>query len=287
MQRHAEASRDLDGTRVQHARAMRGQFQHRVVVDTRDLHGLRHDARIGRVDAIHIGVDLAPLRIQGRCQRHRGRVGAAAAQGRHLTLGAHPLEPGHDDDPSRGQRGADAVAAHVEDLRIGVTAIGDDAALRAGERNGRAPPRLQGDGQQRHRDALAGSEQHVQFAGRGFGSDAAREREEVIGGVAHGRDDYDHRVTGDLGRHDTVRHRLDALGAGDRSASVFLYQRLHGPILRGNRRAPQALWRGQGAGPHRSRCSQRGPGGLRAHAEDLGGDSVPRQDCGRAPPGHR
>ena len=45
-----------------------------------ELAGLRHDARVGRVDAVDIGIDVAAIGIQRRGQRDRRGIRPAAAQ---------------------------------------------------------------------------------------------------------------------------------------------------------------------------------------------------------------
>ena len=76
--------------------------------------------------------------------------------------------------------------------------VGDDAALAAGEADRRHAQLVQRHRQQRHRDPLAAGEQHVQLAARGIGRHLLGQREQLVGGVAHGRDHH---------------HQLVALGA--------------------------------------------------------------------------
>ena len=59
MQRHVELLGELDAARVHDAGADAGQLQHLVVADGVDLAGLGHDARVGGVDAVDVGVDFA------------------------------------------------------------------------------------------------------------------------------------------------------------------------------------------------------------------------------------
>ena len=51
-----------------------------------------------------------------------------------------------------------------DDARVDMAIVGDDARLAAGEADGRAAQLADGDREQRHRDALAGREEHVQLA---------------------------------------------------------------------------------------------------------------------------
>ena len=54
-----------------------------------------------------------------------------------------------------------------------------------------------GHGQQRHGDALAGGQQHVHLAGRRVGRDPPGQRDQVVGGVAHGGDDHHDVIPGE------------------------------------------------------------------------------------------
>ena len=51
----------LDGPDLHHLGALVGHLQHLLVGDDGELAGLGHHARIGRVDALHVGVDLVPV----------------------------------------------------------------------------------------------------------------------------------------------------------------------------------------------------------------------------------
>ena len=94
-----------------------------------------------------------------------------------------------------------APSASAEEIRPGVTSmirrravhvVGDDAGLRAGE--GARLHAQGGDrhGEQRHRDALTGGQQHVKLApGRRRGH-LVRQVEQLVRGVAHrGHDHHD------------------------------------------------------------------------------------------------
>ena len=105
--------------------------------------------------------------------------------------------------------------------------VGDDAALRSGEAHGRDIPLLEGHGEKRHGDPLAGGEQHVELASRRASGHLAREREQFVCGVAHGGDHDDDVVTGGLCRGDAFGDDADFLGVGDRRAAEFLDDESH------------------------------------------------------------
>ena len=56
------------------------------------------DARVGRVHALDVGVDLAHVGAERGRERDRGRVGAAAAERRDVVVGGDALEAGDDHD---------------------------------------------------------------------------------------------------------------------------------------------------------------------------------------------
>ena len=66
---------------VQHLGAQARQLEHLVKGDLGQLAGVAHLAGVGGVDAFHIGVDLAPVGVQGGRDGHRAGVRAAAPQG--------------------------------------------------------------------------------------------------------------------------------------------------------------------------------------------------------------
>ena len=126
---------ELDRAQHQHLGAGRGQLEHLLVRDGVELAGLRDEARVGREDALDVGVDLARVRFERGRERDRGRVRAAAAERRHLLRGRDALEAGDEHDRALGERFVDPPRADLEHLRARVVGVGDDARLRAGERD--------------------------------------------------------------------------------------------------------------------------------------------------------
>jgi hypothetical protein len=103
------------------------------------------------------------------------------------------LKPGHDDDSALPQFFFKTGRLHFDDACLRVALICDDSALTAGEADRGNFELLQSHRQQRHRDALAASEQHVQFATWRISRDLSRQLEQLIGGVSH-RTHYDHHL---------------------------------------------------------------------------------------------
>ena len=88
----------------------------------------------------------------------------------------------------------DAVAADLGDLGLAVDVVGDDAHLRAGERDRVVPLGVDRHREQRDGDLLAGGQQHVHLAVGGLGGDLPGELDELVGHVPHRRDDRDDAV---------------------------------------------------------------------------------------------
>ena len=130
--RHAVLLGELDRPRVHHPRAQAGQLEHLVVADAVDLAGLGDDPRVGGVDAVDVGVDLAGVGAQHGGQGHGRRVGAAAAQRRDVVVLVDALEAGDDHDLALAQRLGHPLGRDVPDAGLGVEAVG---------RPGRSGPR--------------------------------------------------------------------------------------------------------------------------------------------------
>ena len=98
------------------------------------------------------------------------------------------------------------------------------------------PVAVDGDGQQRHRDALSRRQQEVQVAGDRDRRDLVGHRQQLVGGVAH-RADHDHDVVAALtGLHDAAGHRHDPFRVRDRGSAVFLHDDAHVPSVRARTR---------------------------------------------------
>ena len=130
-----------------------------------------------------------------------------------------PWKPGDDHDLARGELRADAARVDAGDPRLAVAAVGGDAGLRPGQADRRHAERVEGHRDERRALVLAGGQQDVELAGVGLVGDRRRERQQLVGGVAHrGHDDDELRPARALA-HDPPRDPLDALGARDGRAA--------------------------------------------------------------------
>ena len=170
-------------------------------------------------------------RRRRRCRSRRPRAPSAAASATAVVSepprpsvvtfarGRDSLEARDQHDVALVERRADAVGAHVEDARLRVRGVGDDAGLRARERDRLAAEVVDRHRAERARDALAGREQHVHLARLRLGRDLARHLHELVGGRAARRQHGDDAVALLLRAHDPPRRAYDLLGVGDGRAA--------------------------------------------------------------------
>ena len=126
----------LDRAQLQHPRTRGRHLEHLVERDHRQLARVGDEAGIGAEDPGDIGVDLADVGAERGGNRYRGRVRSPTAERGHVPAVARdPLKAGDEHDPVVVERGPDAVGANVEDARLRVRGVGDDAGLRTGERD--------------------------------------------------------------------------------------------------------------------------------------------------------
>ena len=86
---------------------------------------------------------------------------------------------------------------------------------------------LDGHRHERHRDAFAGGQQHVELAPVGVLGHVVREPQQIVGRLAHGRHHDDDVVATAAGPGDVIGHGSDAIGVGHRGAAEFLHEK-HG-----------------------------------------------------------
>ncbi len=184
-----------------------------------------------RTSVIH----LAPVGLEAGGERDGSGVRAATPEGRDLgrmdvarrragverreRRDAHALEAGDDHDLARGQLGADPARVDARDPGPAVAAIGRDAGLGPREADRGHAQRLERHRHQGRALVLAGGQQHVQLPGIGVIGDRRRERQQLVGRVAHGgHDDHQLGAVGPLA-NDPSGHPPDPLRVGERGAA--------------------------------------------------------------------
>jgi hypothetical protein len=133
-----------------------------------------------------------------------------------------PPRPGDNDDAPAGELVLHAKRPHLDDARVHMPVGGDDPRLTAREADRVASEIADGDRQQRHRDALAGGEQHVELAPVGIGRHLLGEREQVVRGPAHRGDDHDDAVSGGARAHHARGDAPNARDVRHAGAAVLL-----------------------------------------------------------------
>ena len=186
----------FDRPRLQHLGAHAGQFQHFFIGDAMQFAGARHDARIGRVDAIHISIDVAAIRLQRRRHRHRRRIGPATAQRCHPLIRRQPLKARHHRHFASRHACQDGSRLDILDAGHTVGAAGADRQLPTQPAARLNAQRLQRDGQQAGGDLLASGHHHVIFGRIGQRRGFAAITDQPIRLARHGRDHHGHFVAG-------------------------------------------------------------------------------------------
>ena len=200
--------------------AQRSHFEHFLERDFFDPPRFRHDARVGRVDAVDIGIDVADLGIQRGGNRHGARIGPAPAERGHTLIFRDALETGDHGDLAGidGIRQAGIVKAH--DAGLAMALVGLELQLPA-----EPGARLQATLAQRQRqeaggDLLARGDDDVIFivillplelaACRTFG-----QGDQLVGLPCHGRNDHGHMLTLLCAGGHNVSHVRNAIEVSD------------------------------------------------------------------------
>ena len=216
----------LDGARV-HLRAVARQLQHLLESDFVQFRRFGDEARVGGVDSLHIGIDLASSRAQPGGDGYGGEIGRAPSERGYVHVFGDALESGDDHYFAVRQLVRDTLRRKPGDLRHAEGVGGSDARLRPAEADGGVALRAQAHRHQRARAQFAGGEQNVELAPVGVVRHLAGERDELVGGVAHGADDGDHAVPAVPSPRDARRRVLNLIRIGERTAAVLLHNQRH------------------------------------------------------------
>ena len=212
---------------MEHLGAQAGQLQHLVEGDLLQLARPLHRAGVGSIYAVHIGVDLAQIGMEGRRQGHRRGVRAAPAQGGDVPVLVDALEAGHQHDLVLVQLGLDALGLDALDAGVAVGGIGIHARLPAGEGDHLIAHSLNGHGAQGDGDLLAGGQKHIHLPLGSVGIELLGLGDQVVGGVPLGGEHHHHAVALLIGLGDDPGHVAHAVRVGDRAAAEFLYNQCH------------------------------------------------------------
>ncbi|OWK25321.1 hypothetical protein AJ87_11245 [Rhizobium yanglingense] len=121
----------LDRADLQHLGAERGHFEHFLESDLFQSTRLRHDARIGRIDAVDIGIDIAAIGFDSSRDRHRRRIRTAAAKRRYPIVRPETLEAGDDGNLTLAHALNDIGTVDFKDAGSAMRIVGADRNLPA------------------------------------------------------------------------------------------------------------------------------------------------------------
>jgi hypothetical protein len=168
------------------------------------------------------------LRRERRSHRYCRCIASATAEGRDFPSIRNTLESGDDNDLAARELVLHPERPHFDDARIDMAIVGDNARLAAGEADRIAAKLADRHGKERHGDALAGREQHVQFAPVRVGRHLLGHREEIVRRVAHRGHDNDDVVRLASRAHDALGDTFELLHVGYAAAAILLNDDGHG-----------------------------------------------------------
>lgn len=221
-----EVLTDFDRAGLHDSGAEPCHFEHLVIGDLAHFASALDDARVGGVDSVDIGEDLARVGFEGACESDGGGIGAAATESDGIAELINALEACGDDDFTLIELVNDAGGIDAEDASLGMIGGGAHTDLGAGERNGGLPKFLERHGEQSDGDLFAGGEKHIHLAGVGglirLIVDALREGDQIVGGIAHSGDDDDDLIVGMFIVEDSISDVEDFISGRDGAAAEFL-----------------------------------------------------------------
>ena len=220
---HIVHHRKLDRAHLHHLGAERRHLEHFLERDLLHAGRARHDARVGRVDAVDVGVDVAAVGLNGGRHSDRGSVRAAAPErGDAAGFLVQPLEARDDGDFLALTEALDQFrAVDVLDARGAVRMRGEDRQLPALPRACVHAHAFQHDREQPGGDLLARGDHRIVFARVMQRRCLARPGDELIGRARHGGDDDGDLVAGIDLALDVARDVADAVDIGDRRSAEF------------------------------------------------------------------
>ena len=226
---HFVLAGEFDRADLQHLGAEARHLEHFLESDRVQAPRLGHDARVGRIDAVDVGVDLALVGLERGRQRDRRGVGTAASErGDSLGLRIDALKAGDNGNFLAFPEPVDQLGAvDLEDPRGGVGVAGQNRDLPALPGARLNADRLQRDRQQARGDLFAGGHHRVIFARVMHGGGLAAPFHQLVGLAGHrGHHDGDVMAGIDLALH-MARDVADAVDIGDGRAAEFHHEAAH------------------------------------------------------------
>ena len=213
---------------MQDFRAQGCEFQHFLKGDFVELACLFADTRVGGVDAVHVGIDVATLCTKGGGKGHSGRVRSATSQCGDASFWADALEACDNRDlHAFGELRIDIVVRDLFDPGCRMRRGGFDRNLPALPAARRNIHLLQCQSHKARGHILARADDRIVFTRvikrRGLVDPA----HQLVGFARHGRDDDDDVIAlCHLNAH-AFGCAADAVQVRDRGAAEFHYQSGH------------------------------------------------------------
>jgi len=235
---------EFDRAHLENLGAERGHFEHFLEADLGEPPRLGFDARVGGVDAVDVGIDVAAVGLHGGGDRHGAGIRTAAPERGDAVVRAGALESRDHGHLSLAEALDQEGAVNLGDARRAMGVVGPDRDLPALPGPGMDAYRLQHERQQARRHLLAGRHHGVVFARvvdvevRPFGlRGVADPTDQFVGLARHGRNHDRHLVARVHLAFDVPGHVADATDIGNRSSAEFHHDARHGSDmpLRGSR----------------------------------------------------
>ena len=134
----------------------------------RQLARLRSNARVCSEHTRDVGVYLTHVGIECSRKCNCSGIATTATKGGEFTGGRDSLETCNNDDFALGKCSLHAIVFDLENFRLGVHVVGNDAHLIASEADSVDADPSECHGKKCHRNAFAGGEKHVHLATRVF-----------------------------------------------------------------------------------------------------------------------
>ena len=231
LEAHPMVHRQFDRARLQHPGALRCHLEHLFIGDLIQLARIGNDARIGRVDPVDIGKDVAALGLQRGGERDRRGVRPAAAQGGDAAVRADTLKPGHDSRLALGQATLDLRGFDCLNAGVAVHAVCPNGNLPA-----KPGPRIDAEILQRERHQaggylLARGDDDIILARIVQPAHPPRPFDELVGRPGHRGHDDGHFVAGiDFALH-AACGIADPLDISNRGPAEFLDDTRHASLV--------------------------------------------------------